>query len=133
MPLTLSFLSHKSFVVFLIEQVLMKEVLIQTSLHFIRANLNITTDKIKNDIHNNYDCTSRHDTDDNSDHVKLCTNNIFEILCFKLQAYTNLFPISVAFPTLFYTITSLITVTERIHKGLNLSHHQSLTAKANIH
>ena len=71
-----------------------------------RVNLNITTDKMKSDIHNNSASTSRHDTEDNSDHVKLCTNTIFGMIvlsvlwCFKLQACTNILPILTAFSTL---------------------------------
>ena len=94
---------------------------------------------MKSDIYNNSSCTRRHDTEDNSDHVKFCTNTIFGIIVllviwfFKLQAWSNLIPISTAFSTLSYTITSLMIVTERIHKGINLSRHHSLTFKTNIH
>ena len=94
---------------------------------------------MKSDIHNNSAPTSRHDTEDNSNYVKLCTNTIFGIIgfsvirCFKLQGCTNLFPISIAFSTLLYITIFLTTVTERIHKGLNLSRHQSLTSKTNAH
>ena len=55
------------------------------------------------------------------------------IWCVKLQAYTHLFPIFTVFSTFLYTITSLTTVTERIHIGHNLSRHQILISKTNVH
>ena len=55
---------------------------IRTSLYFKRFNLNITTERMKSDIHNNSASTSRHGTEDNSGHIKLCTNIIFGIIVF---------------------------------------------------
>ena len=46
----------------------------RTSLYFKRVKLNITTDKMKSDVHTDSASTSRYDIEDNSDHVKLCTD-----------------------------------------------------------
>ena len=55
------------------------------------------------------------------------------IWCFKLHACTNMFPISTAFFTLLYTIITILTVTERIRKVLNLLRHQNVDSKTKIH
>ena len=103
---------------------------IQTSLYFKRVNLNIITDKMKGDINNNLASTSRHDTEDNSDHIRFHTNTIFRIICFsviwylKLQAYTNLFLISTAFSTILYTIALIAQI---LTQTFTYSHHIGFT------
>ena len=103
----------------------------QVFCYISRVNLHITIDRIKGDFHNILDSTIRHGT--NSDHIRFHTNTIVGIISFlvifylKLQACTNLLLISTSFSTLSHAISSLTTVTERIHKGLNLSRRQSLT------
>ena len=75
---------------------------------------------MKGDIHNNLASTSRHET--NSNHIDSTLILSLELLFFsviwylKLQVYTNLLLMSTAFSTLLYSIISLTTVNERIHK-----------------
>ena len=53
--------------------------LIQTCLYSIRVKINITTDKIKSDIHNDSASTRRYHIDDITDHFKLRIDIIFGI------------------------------------------------------
>ena len=56
---------------------------IRTSLYFKRVNLNMITDKMKSDMNSNSASTSRHDTEDNSDHIKYALTLSLELLGFR--------------------------------------------------